>query len=170
VRLWAAAIQTAAGKVMSSTCSSRVQLMMLNIRITSCMNRVLLCDICFVEIRNTCKHTSDNYILRQIPAWTSKSGNNFSRSSHSFFNNWKCFKRADRGRLCCLDMTNRLRASCNCSVRSKSSAVLFHLVAMSHTIRTALILFLRHAPSRSVRNVGLLNICLARFRSWSNTA
>ena len=165
-----AAIRTAAGKVTSSTCSSRARLMMSNIGITSCTSGVLLCDICFVAIRNTCEHTSDNYILRRIPARTSKSGNSFSRSSHSFFDNWKRFKRADRGWLCCSDMTNRLRASRNCSARSKSSAVLFHLVATSRTIRTALILFLRHALSRSVRNVGLLNIRLARFRSWSNAA
>lgn len=60
VRPRAAAIQTAAGNVISARCSSRARLMTSKIGITSCTSGVLLCDICFVAIRNTCKHTSEN--------------------------------------------------------------------------------------------------------------
>ena len=168
MHLRAAAIHTAASKVRSSRCSSRAWLIMLKIGITSCTSGVLLCDICFIVIRNTCEHTSGKCAPRRIPLRASKSGNNFSKSSHSFFDNWKRFKCAEQGQLCCSDMTNRLTASWICSAPSKSSAVLFHLMAILHTIRTALILLLIHVLSRSACNVGLLNIHLARFHSWSN--
>ena len=108
------------------------------------------------------QHTNERY------QQTSKSGKSFSRRSHSFFDNWNRFRHAEQGRLCCSEMTNKLRASCSCSAHSKSSAVLFHLVATSCIIRTALILLLIQAFSRSARKVGLLNIHLARFCSCSD--
>jgi hypothetical protein len=96
----------------------------------------------------------------------SKSGNNFSRSSHSCLVSWKHFKRADWGRLCCSDITNRFSASRSWSAHSRSLVVLFHLVATSRTMRRGLILLLIHALSRSAQIVGLLNIRFARFRNW----
>ena len=99
---------------------------------------------------------------------TSNSGKSLLSRSHSCFDNWKRFRRAERGRLCCSDMTSRLRASRSCRARPRSSAVLFHRVAMSRTIRRGLILLLMQAASKSARMVGLLNIRLARFRSWQS--